>query len=105
MTMNALLVYEASKYQLDGQIERLPGQGAIQVISAGEQLLVSGIYRFDNTVTVSNLSGGDAEVVAVPDVKNPWPDPPRLEALMSSSGVTRERLIGFLGGSGEAIEL
>jgi hypothetical protein len=108
--MNVLFVYSAAKFKIESPIEFLAKGKPVQVVEPGERVLGPGVYRFSDGVEVARLnaingSAGDAQILPVPNEKNPWPDPPVINKVTSVLGVTRAELIDFLGGSGENTEV
>ena len=108
--MNVLFVYSEAKFKIESRIEFLGKSKKVETIEPGERALLPGVYRFSAGVGVSrvnaaNGSAGDAQILAAPDHKNPWPDPGVMSKVTSQLGVTRAELIKFLDGSGDAVEL
>jgi len=108
--MNVLFVYSPAKFKIEGRIEFLRKERTIGVIEPGELELAPGVYRFAEDVEVTPIgdadgTAGDTQMLAVPEEKSPWPDPPQITKLNSVLGVTSDDLANFLGGAGEQGEL
>jgi hypothetical protein len=108
--MNVLFVYSQAKFKIESPIEFLGKGEKVETIAPGEQALAPGVYRFSAGVGVSRLNAvngsvGDAQMLEVPDNKKPWPDPGVMSKVTSKLGVTRDELIKFAEGSGEAVEV
>lgn len=110
MTMNVLFVYAAATFEIESEIEFLGAGNSVEVIKPGRRVLAPGVYRFTDTVEVTrvdaiNGSAGEAQIVAVPNGKREWPDPPLANKVASALGVSLPDLVHFLGGSDVQTEL
>jgi len=110
VTMNVLFVYVATTFDIESQIEFLGAGNAIEVIEPGKRVLAPGVYRFADGVGITrvsaiNGSAGEVQMLAVPNGKDDWPDPPLANKVASALGVSLPDLVHFLGGSGVQTEL